>query len=359
MLLILLSSPQTDPITGIITPVDTLNDVNAIVMMSGAVSTSSYHYTFRYLSNSYYRLMTVSIATGEIIYDVASDYNIVGLKYGCNDLLYALWHDPQELYHLVVVDPQTGNQNDLGVVTDLSGIFFGTFSFDSDDDWFMVRGIDINNDNRLYSIDVNTGAIINSPISNDNVRGNEYDCNTHTTYGLKNDPITDWEYFVSLDPLTGNSALIDTMFPVSAVTTETYSLNHDAGQYTFGGLMASASHLYTVDVNTGTIIYNVAIADYVTETDQFICCGKPNGTENVDGNSINIFPDPVKDFVTISRSNSATAVLKIYNLNGKVVLTESLHEMKSIVDFTALSPGIYFVQLTGKGSTSVLKIVKE
>lgn len=349
---------STDPATGIITPVDTLNGVDAIVFQTGAVSTTSYHFTLRYLQSSGFRLLTVSISTGEVLYDAPSNHNIMGLKYGCNDLLYALWLD-NDVYHLVSVDAQTGNQTDLGVIADLSGIYAGTFSFDIDKDWYMVRGIDVNGNNRLYSIDVVTGTVVNSPISNDNVRGNEYDCTTHLTYGLNNNPTNDLETFVSLDPVTGNSTLIDTLWPVAAVFSESYSLNHNTGEYTFAGLMQSQTHLFTVDVSSGVILYNINIGDVITETDQFNCCGKGTEVNEVLNYLIKIHPNPATDFLTVEWSGDSKAVLKISNLQGQIVVIHEIDPGTAEINIQSLKSGIYFVQITDQENRAVYKMIKK
>lgn len=351
---------STDPATGIITPIDTLNDVQAIVIQSGTINPNSFQYSLRYLENSSYGILTVGINNAAVAYDVPSEYNVVGLKYGCDNQLYALWYDSTELYHLVSIDPQTGGQTDLGVVPGLSGIYLGTFSFDTHNGYFMVRGIDTNNDSRLYTIDASTGAVLYSPISNDNVRGNEYDCVTHLTYGLKNDPVNDLEYFSSIDPVTGDATVIDTLFPVAAIVSETFSLNPYIGQYTFSGIQGSSYHLYTVDVGSGAILYNVVTSDVITESDQVACCGKPTIVEQSVNREIQVYPNPVKDDLVIEVPDEMLieSFLEVTDITGKKIFKKRIQNQKEIIRLST-SPGIYLLKIVNPQTIYTDKIIHQ
>jgi hypothetical protein len=349
---------STDPMTGVILPIDTLNKVDGIVTQTGTINSQMLVYTFRYLSSGGYGLMTLALSNGAVVYDVPSVYNVVGLKYACNGVIYGLWKDTVEAYHFVSIDAATGDQADMGIIPGLSGIFFGTFSFDINNQWYMFRGIDSSNVNRLYSIDTQDGSVVNAPVSNDNVRGNEYDCVTQITYGAWNDPTNDFEYFVSVDPLTGAFDLIDSLYTVSALISETYSLNHNTGRYTFAGLQGPFYHLFTVDVISGNVVTDVAIDDVITETDQVSCCGKGTLAGVLVIENVSVYPNPADDYLVLEGNFITETLIKCYNLRGEEIFIQRAAPAKTMIDLTGLEPGFYLIQISNEETAAILKFVK-
>ena len=72
--------------------------------------------------------------------------------------------------------------------------------------------------------------------------------------------------------------------------------------------------------------------------------------------SVELYPNPAKDFITISIENfSSNFDVKIYDLNGKLLLQSS--DQLSI-NLTRLSPGFYKVNITSSVFDKEFKLIK-
>ncbi len=75
--------------------------------------------------------------------------------------------------------------------------------------------------------------------------------------------------------------------------------------------------------------------------------------------NLNVFPNPIKDVVTISAKNITINSITLYDLLGKEILTLQPNSRVATVDASGLASGIYIAEIltsSGKGS---LKLVKE
>ena len=66
--------------------------------------------------------------------------------------------------------------------------------------------------------------------------------------------------------------------------------------------------------------------------------------------SFNIYPNPVKDVLTIEGEYTST---NIYDVYGKLVLTT---DHQNTIDVTALNSGVYFINITTGDGTFMQKI---
>ena len=80
----------------------------------------------------------------------------------------------------------------------------------------------------------------------------------------------------------------------------------------------------------------------------------PIGVNEIDASLFNVYPNPVKENLTIEAEEG---VVRIYDMNGQVFY-ESTHVQKSTVDFSNLSSGVYFVEVTTSAGTSTQKVIK-
>ena len=83
------------------------------------------------------------------------------------------------------------------------------------------------------------------------------------------------------------------------------------------------------------------------------------GVEAFSIDGLKIFPNPVKTVLNIELPQFSKAELKIVNINGQVVLKQSIEERLTKVKLSALTNGIYFVNLKVDGKVLTQKIVKE
>ena len=74
--------------------------------------------------------------------------------------------------------------------------------------------------------------------------------------------------------------------------------------------------------------------------------------------SFAIFPNPAQDYFFIELANTTSnEVLEIYNISGKLVISEPVYHHKKLL-LKNLSTGIYYGKLQGKSEVVKLVIIK-
>ncbi len=68
---------------------------------------------------------------------------------------------------------------------------------------------------------------------------------------------------------------------------------------------------------------------------------------------VTLYPNPVKDRLTVKAENLQS--VEVYNLVGQQVVTSSA----SVIDFSDLNEGVYFVRVTADGKTITKRVVKQ
>ncbi|MFZ4399474.1 MAG: two-component regulator propeller domain-containing protein [Bacteroidales bacterium] len=71
---------------------------------------------------------------------------------------------------------------------------------------------------------------------------------------------------------------------------------------------------------------------------------------------VDIYPNPVKDVLIINSYNSQFD-LKIFDVQGKVLLSKTLNLSENKIELNNLSKGLYFVQLSDKSNTITKKLI--
>ncbi|HUH72936.1 MAG TPA: PQQ-dependent sugar dehydrogenase [Chitinophagales bacterium] len=85
--------------------------------------------------------------------------------------------------------------------------------------------------------------------------------------------------------------------------------------------------------------------------------------DNKSMETFHIFPNPTNDFITIKTSqnfNSKFGTVRVFDLNGRVVLEQTMKNIDSPISLKTLSKGIYFIQLSieDAGYRGISKVVK-
>jgi len=154
-----------------------------------------------------------------------------------------------------------------------------------------------------------------------------------------------------------------------AILTSTYSGNGFPSVTTtrqFSGravLMASAkANSVFLGWNDGNL-ESMRIVDVTANksyTAQFASCSS-SGVEGVRAaSSILVYPNPTKDYITIELSENIVGTLALFDLNGKIVINQSVDGNITTINTASLSVGTYILRLVEDGVASVgVKIVKE
>ena len=85
----------------------------------------------------------------------------------------------------------------------------------------------------------------------------------------------------------------------------------------------------------------------------------PLGIEEISLNAFNVYPNPVKDVVTINTTSEFDTV-EVFNQLGQSVLKSSSSLMNSNrLDLSSLNPGIYLMRIRSNNRSKTIKIIKE
>ncbi|MFA6925007.1 MAG: T9SS type A sorting domain-containing protein [Bacteroidales bacterium] len=82
--------------------------------------------------------------------------------------------------------------------------------------------------------------------------------------------------------------------------------------------------------------------------------------EYVSKSELNIFPNPVKDNLTIEiLQTKKESILTICNVDGQELIRQQIKNSKTQIDISNLTNGIYFVKLITDKTVEIRKIIKE
>jgi hypothetical protein len=114
--------------------------------------------------------------------------------------------------------------------------------------------------------------------------------------------------------------------------------------YTSGGNLGGVD-FFSIDANN-----QYYIDDVFFDTDSA-------GLEDFAADSFRVYPNPVKDVLTIS-TKTAVDNVTIYDVLGKAVLTVNPDAISPKVDMSGLASGAYLVQVTIGNATKTVKVLK-
>lgn len=72
--------------------------------------------------------------------------------------------------------------------------------------------------------------------------------------------------------------------------------------------------------------------------------------------NLTVFPNPVKDVLTIQKANEVVSLIEVYDVNGRLCLSQADN---ATVNMQSLNNGLYFVKVTVGNSVMTKKIVKQ
>lgn len=73
-------------------------------------------------------------------------------------------------------------------------------------------------------------------------------------------------------------------------------------------------------------------------------------------NFVKIYPNPSSDFILIE--NNDNAILRLFDMNGKLVLTKSIYSGENRIDISTLKNGMYIAKIIGSNNIKTTKIIK-
>ncbi len=297
-----------DPNTAQPTVLGAVPSIQGVHMGSAAFDFSDSRYMF--WANTYSgqtNLYIVNAETGQLLQSdevIETPYEI---EYDMqNEVLYGIRFDLGEFNpilgvivngaYLVSINPATNEVAVVSEVPGLTAIGGASSSFDSNNGRFIFHGIDDNNTSRIYSVDVNTGDIVNNPEMEGLIHGMQYSIQQEKLYalytdidasvdvydidwflfGVNPDDYTEEEltafaeesglldsansndmYIVEIDVTTGEKSIITSLDTYASVG-GAYTFDQQSDTYIFIGLDGTPSNsqgkfLHLIDVVSGEI----------------------------------------------------------------------------------------------------------
>ena len=126
-------------------------------------------------------------------------------------------------------------------------------------------------------------------------------------------------------------------------------------------------HMITTGFN-GSTIYGVRAADLDGDGDNDIIRSSSNGDVAIHENQVsltrkdyqqsnfNIFPNPVHDLLTITANEAGVFDITVFNLLGKIVLSQNTILQKTEINLSAIESGIYLVKVSQEDKFEIKKI---
>jgi hypothetical protein len=124
------------------------------------------------------------------------------------------------------------------------------------------------------------------------------------------------------------------------------------------------------DAQTGTFYLQYAIGDdeyiervpshYVSDPIPIEITENPNtGINNPVNKEISVYPNPSDGLVNIDLGNMKSRVydMKVYNMNGKLVMSRKVNQTSTSVDLSGNDPGTYFIRLSAGSEEHNFKIL--
>ena len=128
----------------------------------------------------------------------------------------------------------------------------------------------------------------------------------------------------------------------------------------------TATEFTITDIPNGThtvgveAVYGSQVSEIVTTSINVQNTG--TGTLSVadGGNNVQLYPNPVKNTLTIERNNSDNVTIELYNINGLLIGTTHTESRTTTLNVGELSSGSYFVKIIGTDKTpTVRRFIKQ
>jgi len=156
-------------------------------------------------------------------------------------------------------------------------------------------------------------------------------------------------------PLNGSVTFTNTTFGGYIGTTETcHWILDGATPDTIDGASPTVTYTTPGAHNVTLIVNNGGQIDTLTKT-AYIYVGNV-GVHNLSQNAVNLFPNPVQDFMTV-QANDNIKDISIYNVTGQKVISQTVSSKTVTINTSSLTAGIYYVKTNLDNGTFTKKIV--
>jgi hypothetical protein len=79
---------------------------------------------------------------------------------------------------------------------------------------------------------------------------------------------------------------------------------------------------------------------------------------NIDENTVRIFPNPTRDKVYIQLSKTGTATISVFDITGQQLLSNSFVGKETEIDLSSFESGIYLIEVKGENILKIDRLIK-
>lgn len=356
-----------DNTTAIYTP---LSDTLCFAAFSSAIDTKNNHFIFRGQSQPslpYSKIYTINTSNGSVIDSITTDNLGTGvqfLEYNSSDsTLYTLYRH--------------NNGITFGSFDNLTGVYTAisdTLCFDAH--WatldpvngryfFRSQEESSSPKSKLYTIDINTGNIIDS-VSTDNLGGGinnlEYNACNNNLYALYKHP--NGNIFGTVNNVSGIFTAISDTISFDAMWSAIDPVNQEFIFKSTGTFYNPDNKIYTIGLSSGNIIDSVNTIpanDGITFPQINFSCNTTKLTplSKNSNNLISLYPNPTNEFININLGSiTKNATVSLMDNTGKLIDNYSFTNSNEIkIDLRGYNKGVYFVKIFNHNSISTHKFI--
>lgn len=184
----------------------------------------------------------------------------------------------------------------------------------------------------------------------------------YTITGESNGCIVSTITTVSVNPLP--TVLFATVSNTMCVNHSTVTLYGSPAGGTFSGTGVSGSTFDPSISGAGTFTISYSYTDpnnCTNTTKQTVIVDLCTSIKELNGSSVSVFPNPVKNEITITITGELVGKTRIelYDALGKKVLTEKLENQSNTVNLSHLAKGIYYLRMISNNYQKQMSIIKE
>lgn len=224
----------------------------------------------------------------------------------CLFLLLNLMDLKSQREFLATLNPATGVHTRIDSIPGVNYIFQNATAFDKNNHRYLFLGKDFGGQNRLYTVDALSGALISSPVCTLNAGELQYDPGSNTLFALELNNTLGKMFVVSINLNTAASTIIDTL-PSTGYGSGTSFFNQASHSYVVhqGGLLLS------MNVTTGSLTSVPVSANFSS-----LCF------DNVNGFAYGLIMNPSMSLAKINVTTGTHTVISTFSVSG----TSSTHK---------------------------------
>lgn len=319
------------------------------------------------------RLYSIDVCTNSIVYNpLYSNMSFFEYDTSTNKLYGILQQSATNTKQFVEIDPVLGNYTTLGATIPESAMnVMDVHTINTNNGTYIY----LDPDNKLYSISLADGYIVNDPVifnqSGETLLCFEMNNDTEVLYGLLQDSNNSLYYLVTIDPVSGTITKIGSGTSCgegnACCAVDTYH-----GYFTYLYYHALGFSVTSMSLTTGAVIYNSLIMAFPTQDNFYsIVCDNDDGNyyclhwdassagidENVFQN-LSVFPNPVTDEVFVNTDISGEKEIEVYNILGLKIISFSTYDKEIVINTQELKQGRYFLRLIYSNETYNYDFIK-